>query len=52
MKALEMLARLFDDLPIAMEITGTRMQKGELAALLRDRMVTVAHPAPRRRHAI
>jgi predicted PurR-regulated permease PerM len=35
--ALEMLAHLIDDLPIAMEITGTRMQAGELAALVRDR---------------
>jgi len=34
--ALEMLAHLIDDLPIAMEITSTRMQAGELASLVRD----------------
>ena len=36
-----MLAHLLDDLPIAMEITGTHMQAGELAALVRDRKVAV-----------
>jgi predicted PurR-regulated permease PerM len=32
--ALAMLAHLLDDLPIAMEITGTRMQAAELASLV------------------
>ena len=36
-----MLAHLIDDLPIAMEITSTRMQAGELAALVRDRKFAV-----------
>ena len=39
--ALAMLAHLLDDLPIAMEITGTRMQAVELAALVRDRKFSV-----------
>ncbi len=34
--ALAMLAHLLDDLPITMEITGTRMQAVELASLVRD----------------
>jgi hypothetical protein len=36
-----MLAHLLDDLPIAMEITGTRMQAVELASLVRDRKFSV-----------
>jgi len=39
--ALAMLAQLLDDLPIAMEITGTRMQAVELASLVRDREFSV-----------
>ncbi len=39
--ALAMLARLVDDLPITMEITGTRMQAAELVSLVRDRHVSV-----------
>jgi predicted PurR-regulated permease PerM len=39
--ALAMLAHLLDDLPITMEITGTRMQAAELASLVRDREFTV-----------
>jgi predicted PurR-regulated permease PerM len=39
--ALEMLAHLVDDLPIAMEITAVRMQAVELAALVRDRKFAV-----------
>jgi hypothetical protein len=39
--ALEMLAHLIDDLPIAMEITAMRMQAVELAALVRDRKFAV-----------
>jgi hypothetical protein len=39
--ALAMLAHLLDDLPIAMEITGTRMQAGELLSLVRDRKFSV-----------
>ncbi len=39
--ALAMLAHLLDDLPIAMEITGTRMQAVELVALVRDRKFAV-----------
>ena len=38
---LEMLPHLIDDLPIAMEITGMRMQAVELAALVRDRKFAV-----------
>jgi predicted PurR-regulated permease PerM len=34
--ALAMLAHLLDDLPITIEITGTRMQALELASLVRD----------------
>jgi hypothetical protein len=34
--ALAMLAHLVDDLPITMEITGTRMQAAELASLVRS----------------
>jgi predicted PurR-regulated permease PerM len=34
--ALAMLAHLLDDLPITMEITGTRMQAGELASLVSE----------------
>ena len=37
--ALAMLAHLLDDLPIAMEITGTRMQAVELVSLVRDAKV-------------
>ena len=36
-----MLAHLLDDLPIAMEITGTRMQAVELVSLVRDRQFSV-----------
>jgi hypothetical protein len=39
--ALAMLAHLLDDLPIAMEITGTRMQAVELASLVGDRKISV-----------
>ncbi len=39
--ALAMLAHLVDDLPIAMEITGTRMQAMELVSLVGDRKVSV-----------
>jgi predicted PurR-regulated permease PerM len=39
--ALAMLGHLLDNLPIAMEITGTRMQAVELVALVRDRKVSV-----------
>jgi predicted PurR-regulated permease PerM len=39
--ALGMLAHLVDDLPIVMEITGTRMQAGELASLVGDRKFSV-----------
>ena len=39
--ALEMLAHLIDDLPIAMEITAMRMQAVELVALVRDRKFAV-----------
>jgi hypothetical protein len=39
--ALAMLAHLLDDLPIAMEITGTRMQAAELVSLVGDRQVSV-----------
>ena len=39
--ALAMLAHLLDDLPIAMEITGTRMQAVELVSLVRDRQFSV-----------
>ncbi|MGE5243576.1 MAG: AI-2E family transporter [Betaproteobacteria bacterium] len=39
--ALAMLAHLLDDLPITMEITGTRMQAAELASLVRDRKFSV-----------
>ncbi len=39
--ALMMLAHLLDDLPIAMEITGTRMQAVELAALVAERQFAV-----------
>ena len=39
--ALAMLAHLLDDLPIAMEITGTRMQAVELVSLVRDRKFSV-----------
>ena len=39
--ALAMLARLLDDLPIAMEITSARMQAVELVSLLRDRQFSV-----------
>jgi hypothetical protein len=39
--ALAMLAHLLDGLPIAMEITGTRMQAMELAALVGDRKFSV-----------
>jgi hypothetical protein len=39
--ALAMLAHLLDDLPIAMEITGTRMQAVELAKLIGDRKFSV-----------
>jgi predicted PurR-regulated permease PerM len=38
--ALAMLAHLLDDLPIAMEITGTRMQAMELVSLVGDRKVS------------
>jgi predicted PurR-regulated permease PerM len=39
--ALAMLAHLLDGLPIAMEITGTRMQAVELASLVGDRKFSV-----------
>jgi hypothetical protein len=39
--ALAMLAHLLDHLPIAMEITGTRMQAAELVSLVRDRTFSV-----------
>ena len=39
--ALAMLAHLLDDLPIAMEITGTRMQAAELVSLVEDRKFSV-----------
>ena len=39
--ALAMLAHLLDDLPIAMEITATRMQAVELVSLVRDRKFSV-----------
>jgi hypothetical protein len=39
--ALAMLAHLLDDLPIAMEITGARMQAAELVSLVRDRKFSV-----------
>jgi hypothetical protein len=39
--ALAMLAHLLDDLPIAMEITGTRMQAVELASLVGHRKFSV-----------
>jgi hypothetical protein len=39
--ALAMLVHLLDGLPIAMEITGTRMQAMELAALVGDRKFSV-----------
>jgi hypothetical protein len=39
--ALAMLAHLLDDLPIAMEITGTRMQAVELTKLIGDRKFSV-----------
>lgn len=39
--ALAMLARLLDDLPIAMEITGARMQAAELVSLVRGRKYSV-----------
>jgi predicted PurR-regulated permease PerM len=39
--ALAMLAHLLDDLPIALEITGTRMQAVELASLVGDRQFSV-----------
>ena len=39
--ALAMLARLLDDLPIVMEITGARMQAVELVSLVQDRKFSV-----------
>jgi hypothetical protein len=39
--ALAMLAQLLDDLPIAMEITGARMQAVELLSLVRNRQFAV-----------
>jgi hypothetical protein len=39
--ALMMLARLVDDLPIALEVTTTRLQASELVALIQDRDVSV-----------
>jgi predicted PurR-regulated permease PerM len=39
--ALAMLAHLLGDLPIAMEITGTRMQAVELVSLVRDQKFSV-----------
>jgi len=39
--ALAMLAKLLDDLPIALEINGTRMQAMELVSLVRDRKFSV-----------
>lgn len=39
--ALAMLAHLLDDLPIAIETTGARMQAAELVALVRERGVSV-----------
>lgn len=39
--ALAMLARLLDHLPIAMEITGTRMQAAQLMSLVRDQHFSV-----------
>jgi hypothetical protein len=39
--ALAMLAHLLDDLPIALEVTGKRMQSLELVSLVRDRKFSV-----------
>jgi predicted PurR-regulated permease PerM len=39
--ALAMLAHVLDDLPIAMEITGTRMQALELVSLVKDQKFSV-----------
>jgi hypothetical protein len=39
--ALAMLARVVDDLPIAVEIAGTRLQASELISLVRDRGFSV-----------
>jgi AI-2E family transporter len=39
--ALAMLAHLLDDLPVAMEITGTRMQAVELVSLVGDQKCSV-----------
>jgi predicted PurR-regulated permease PerM len=39
--ALSMLARVVDDLPIAVEIAGTRMQASELVSLVRERGFSV-----------
>ena len=55
--ALAMLEHLLDDLPIAMEITGARMQAVELVSLVRDRKFSVVcfadlPPARRRKHGI
>jgi hypothetical protein len=41
--ALAMLAHLLDDLPISMEVTGTRMQAVELASLVGDRKFSVVY---------
>jgi predicted PurR-regulated permease PerM len=41
--ALAMLAHLLDDLPVTMEITGTRMRAAELVSLVRDRHVSVVY---------
>jgi hypothetical protein len=39
--ALEMLAHVLDDLPIAVEITRTRMQASEVVSLVRERRYSV-----------
>jgi len=39
--ALAMLARLFDGLPVSIEIMGTRLQASELVGLVRDRRFSV-----------
>ena len=39
--ALEMLARLLDDLPVVMEVSSARMQATELAALVRSRQFSI-----------
>ena len=55
--ALAMLAHLLDDLPIAVEITRTRMQASEVVSLVQERgsrscASPICHPARRQRRAI